>query len=157
LVTLIVKEDIDLSQVPEEYLEFRDVFSKQHTKHLLEHCPHDLSTQIEESKLLLLRSIYSLSTLELETLKEFIKENLHTRFIHSSYLPYMVLVLFVKKKDSSLCLYMDYQGLNKITRKDRYPILLVFNLLDVPKKARIYTKIDLCSAYHLVYITEGDK
>ena len=69
----------------------------------------------------------------------------------------MVLVLFVKKKDSSLCLYMDYQGLNKITRKDRYPILLVFNLLDVPKKARIYTKIDLCSAYHLVYITEGDK
>lgn len=66
-------------------------------------------------------------------------------------------VLFVKKKDSSLRLCVDYRGLNKITRKDHYPIPLVTNLLDALQKARIYSKIDLQSAYHLVKIAEGDE
>jgi len=52
-------------------------------------------------------------------------------------------VLFIKKKDGSLCLCVDYQGLNKLTQKDRYPIPLLANLLDAPKKAQIYSKIDL--------------
>jgi len=66
-------------------------------------------------------------------------------------------VLFVKKKDGSLRLCVDYRGLNRITRKDRYPILLITDLLDASKKARVYSKIDLRSAYHLVRITEGDE
>jgi len=148
---------VDLSQVPEEYLEFRDVFSKQHIKHFPEHCPYDLSIQMEEGKLLLLGPIYSLSALKLKILREFIKENLYTRFICSFHSSCGAPVLFVKKKDSLLYLYINYQGLNKITSKDKYLIPLVSDLLDAPKKARIYTKIDLCSAYHLVCIAEGDK
>ena len=66
-------------------------------------------------------------------------------------------VLFMKKKDRSLCLCVDYCGLNKITQKDHYLILLVSNLLDAPKQAQVYSKIDLCSTYHLVKIAEGDK
>ena len=42
-------------------------------------------------------------------------------------------------------------------RKDRYPIPLLNDLLDVPRKARIYSKIDLKSAYHLVCIAKKDK
>ena len=45
---------------------------------------------------------------------------------------------------------MDFRGLNKITQKDRYPLLLITDLLDTPQKARIYRKIDLRHAYHLV-------
>jgi len=45
---------------------------------------------------------------------------------------------------------VDYRGLNKISKKDRYPLLLITDLLDAPGKARIYTKIDLRHAYHLV-------
>jgi len=44
-----------------------------------------------------------------------------------------------------------------MTRKDQYPIPLLSDLLDAPNKARIYSKIDLRSAYHLVHIVEGDK
>jgi len=66
-------------------------------------------------------------------------------------------VLFVKKKDGSLRLCVDYQGLNRITHKDRYPIPLITDLLDAPKKARVYSKIDLRSAYHLVRIAEGNE
>ena len=52
---------------------------------------------------------------------------------------------------------MDYCGLNTITCKNRYPILLVSDLLDALAKARYYTKLDLKHAYHLVRITDGDE
>ena len=50
---------------------------------------------------------------------------------------------------------MDFRALNKVTKKDRYPLPLILDLLDAPRKAQIYSKIDLCHAYHLVRITEG--
>ena len=101
--------------------------------------------------------IYSLSALELQTLREFLDENLKTEIIRTSNSPCGAPVLFVRKKDSSLRLCVDYWGLNKMTRKDRYPIPLLSDLLDAPNKARIYSKIDLRSAYHLVRIAEGDE
>ena len=48
-------------------------------------------------------------------------------------------------------------GLNRISKKDRYPLPLLSDLLDTPKKARVYTKIDLCHAYHLVRIADGEE
>jgi len=98
-----------------------------------------------------------LSKFEQEALKEFIDENLTNEFIHSTSSPHEVLVLFIKKKDRSLWLCVDFHGLNKITKKDQYPLSLISDLLDSPHKACIYTKIDLRHAYHLVCITEGDK
>jgi len=64
--------------------------------------------------------IYSLSALELQTLWNFIDENLKTRLIRPSQFPCGASILFVKKKNSSLRLCVDYWGLNKITRKDHY-------------------------------------
>jgi len=98
-----------------------------------------------------------LSQFEQETLKQFIDENLTNGFICSMFSPHGAPVLFVKKKDGSLRLCVDFRGLNKITKKDRYPLPLISDLLDSPCKARIYTKIDLRHVYHLVHIAEGDK
>ena len=66
-------------------------------------------------------------------------------------------VLFVKKKDGSLHLCVDFCGLNRIFKKDHYPLPLISNLLDSPCKAWVYSKIDLCHAYYLVCITNGDE
>jgi hypothetical protein len=52
---------------------------------------------------------------------------------------------------------MDFRGLNAITRKDKYPLPLITDLLDAPRAAQIYTKIDLKHAYHLVRIATGDE
>jgi hypothetical protein len=52
---------------------------------------------------------------------------------------------------------VDFRGLNAITRKDKYLLLLITDLLDAPRAARIYTKIDLKHAYHLVHIATGDE
>ena len=147
----------DLSGLPEEYREFSDVFSKTKADTLPEHRPYDLRIELEDGAVPPLGPIYSLSQLELDTLREYIEENLRSGFIRPSNSLCRAPVLFVKKKDGSLRLCVDYRGLNKITRKDRYPLPLVSDLLDAPRKARIYTKIDLRHAYNLVRIAPGDE
>ena len=102
-------------------------------------------------------TIYSLSTSKQEALKEFIEENLNMGFIQPTSSLHSVLVLFVKKKDSSLCLCVDFCDLNCISKKDHYPLSLISNLLDSPCKAQVYSKIDLRHTYHLVCIANGDK
>src|SRR5258707_10372963 len=62
-----------------------------------------------------------------------------------------------RKKDGSLCLCIDFCTLNRVTEKDRYPLPLIPDLLNSPGPARIYSKIDLKHAYHLVQIVEGDE
>ena len=71
--------------------------------------------------------------------------------------PHGALVLFIKKKDKSLRLCVDFCRLSKITKKDQYLLPLITNLLDSPSKAHIYTKIDLRHAYYLVHIAKGDE
>jgi len=152
-----ISEKIDLSAIPEEYHEYADVFSKSKAETLAPHHPYDLRIDLEKDSHPPVGTIYSLSKFEREALKEFIDENLINRFIRSMSSPHGAPVLFVKKKDGSLRLCIDFHGLNKITKKDRYPLPLISDLLDSPRKARIYTKIDLRHAYYLVRIAKGDE
>jgi len=101
--------------------------------------------------------MYSLSQTKVQALREFLDENLCIGFIRPSKAGHSVPILFVKKKDGSLRLCVDFHGLNCLTKKDHYPLLLISDLLNAPGKARIYTKIHLQHAYHLVQIAEGDK
>ena len=78
-------------------------------------------------------------------------------FIHPSSSAHATPVLFVCKKDGSLCLCVNFRGLNKITKKDRYLLSHISDLLDAPSHAKVYTKIDLWHAYHLVRIADRDK
>ena len=102
-------------------------------------------------------TLYSLSPVELSALQTFIDENLTTGFIRPTASSHAAPGLFVKKKDGSLHLCVDFRGLNKITKKDRYPLSLISDLLDSPSRAKIYSKIDLRHAYHLVRIALGDE
>ena len=92
-----------------------------------------------------------------EALKEFIEKNLNIDFIQPTLSLYSVLVLFVKKKDGSLYLCVDFCGLNHIFKKDCYPLLLISNLLNLLYKAWIYSKIDLCHVYYLVHIADSNE
>ena len=150
-------EPIDLSNVPSVYHEFADVFSKVKADTLPPHRSFDLKISLEDGSLPPYGPIYSLSQTELQALREFIDDNLSTGFIRPSTSPHGAPVLFVKKKDGSLRLCVDFRGLNKISKKDRYPLPLISDLLDSPRKANIYSKIDLRHAYHLVRIAEGDE
>jgi hypothetical protein len=153
----LTKTLIDLSGIPEDYHEFADVFSKGKAETLPPHRPYDLKIDLEEGGAPPPGRMYSLSPLELEALRIFIDENVRSGFIRTSNSPHGAPILFVRKKDGSLCLCVDYCGLNKITKKDHYLLPLISDLLDTPQKAHLYTKIDLCHAYHLVQVSDGEE
>ena len=150
-------EPSDLSHLPPEYHEFADVFSETKACSLPPHRPYDHKIELEDGKAPPFGPIYSLSEAEHKALEQIVTENLRSGFIRSSNSPAGAPILFVKKKDGSLRLCHDFCSLNKITRKDKYPLPRITDLLNAPRKARIYTKIDLRSAYNLVRIAKGNK
>ena len=148
---------INLSGVPPDYHDFADVFSKSKADMLAPHHEHDLKINLEEGTSPPLGATYSLSASELDFLHAFLHEHLAIGFIHPSSSAHAALVLFVCKKDGSLCLCVDFQGLNKITKKDHYPLPHISDLLDALSHTKVYSKIDLWHAYHLVCIANGNE
>jgi len=148
---------LDLDIFPLEYHNYADVFSKAKASELPPHCDYNLKINLEEGTSPPLGTLYSLSLVELSVLWTFINKNLNTDFICPTASSHAAPVLFVKKKDGSLCLCVDFQGLNKITKKDCYPLPLISDLLDSPSCAKIYSKIDLWHVYHLVQIALGNE
>jgi hypothetical protein len=90
-------------------------------------------------------------------LHEYLDENLEKGFIQHLKSPTNAPILFVKKKDGSLRICVDYCGLNQLTIKNHYLLPLISRLLDQLSHAKVYTKIDLHGAYNLVRIREGNE
>ena len=144
-------------QIPKPLHPYLDAFSKQKAITLLPCCPYDHSIDLEDGTSPPFGPIYSLSKVEQLALHNFLDKNLANEFIHPSQSSTGAPILFIKKKDGSLHLAMDYHSLNHITKKDCYPLPLIPNLLSQLHTTHLFMKIDLCSAYNLVYIAEGDK
>lgn len=147
----------NLDNIPSFYHDFTDVFNEGLSDNLVLHRPYDLKIKLEEGSSPTHTRLYHVSDSELDALKSFIKENIRWGFIAPSTSPYTASVLFIKKKTGELRLCIDYHALNKITKKDHYPLPLISELLDSPRRAKVYTKLDLCHAYHLVRIAKGDE
>ncbi|MBW0587675.1 hypothetical protein O181_127390, partial [Austropuccinia psidii MF-1] len=92
-----------------------------------------------------------------DTLRAYISENLEKGFIHTSSSSTGAPSLFVKKKDGGLCLCVDYCKLNAVTRKNKYPVPPMNQLLNVLNGSSIFSKIDLRGEYNLLRIKEGDE
>ena len=145
------------NKVPSEYHDLLLAFSKTKADTLPPHRTYDLSIELDPGKQPPFGPIYSLSELELKALSEWIEENLSKGFIRASSSPAGAPILFVKKKDGSLRLCVDYRALNNITIKNRYPLPLIPEALDRLRKATVYTKLDLRGAYNLVRVKSGDE
>jgi hypothetical protein len=85
-----------------------------------------------------------------------LKELLDLELIRPSVSPWGVPVIFLKKKDGSLRLCIDYRDLNRAIVKNRYPMPQIDDLFDHMKGAAVFSKIDLRSGYHHLRIKEGD-
>ncbi|KAL9251810.1 Transposon Ty3-G Gag-Pol polyprotein-like protein [Drosera capensis] len=93
---------------------------------------------------------------ELKELKTQLEELLEKGYIRPRVSPWGAPVLFVKKKDGSMRLCIDYRELNKITIKNRYPLPRIDDLFDQLQGASVYSKIDLRSGYHQLHIKTYD-
>ncbi|KAD3641324.1 hypothetical protein E3N88_30548 [Mikania micrantha] len=99
---------------------------------------------------------YRMAPTELKELKEQLEELLDLGFIRPSVSPWGAPVLFVKKKDGTMRLCIDYRELNKITIRNRYPLPRIDDLFDQLQGAKCFSKIDLRSGYHQLKIKDSD-
>ena len=99
---------------------------------------------------------YRMAPAELKELKSQLEEMLEAGFIRPSTSPWGAPVLFVKKKDGSLRLCIDYRQLNKDTIKNKYPLPRIDDLSDQLQGAKVFSKIDLRSGYHQLKIKTED-
>ncbi|GJS50412.1 putative reverse transcriptase domain-containing protein [Tanacetum coccineum] len=102
------------------------------------------------------RAPYRLAPAEMKELPEQLKELSDKGFIRPSSSPWGAPILFVKKKDGSFQMCIDYRKLNKLTVKNRYPIPRIDDLFDQLQGSSIYSKIDLRSGYHQLRVREED-
>ncbi|MBW0559069.1 hypothetical protein O181_098784 [Austropuccinia psidii MF-1] len=145
-------EEVDtvMKVVPSVYHQYLDVFSKVKAEKLPPHIKLEVYLPP-------VGVIYSLSKKESDTLRAYNSENVEKGFIRPSSSSTGTPVLFFKKKDGGLRLCVDYHKLNAVTRKDKYPVPPMNQLLNVFNGSSIFSKIDLCGAYNLLRIKEGDE
>ena len=98
-----------------------------------------------------------MALIELKELKEQLQELLDKGFINLSISLWGALVLFVKNKDGSLRLSIDYRELNKLTIKNKYLFTRIDDLFDQLQEVVIFSKIDLRLGYHQLKIKEEDR
>jgi hypothetical protein len=99
---------------------------------------------------------YRMAATELAELKKQLNELEQKSYIRPSSSPWGAPVLFVKKKDGSMRLCVDYRALNEVTVKNEYPLLRIDDLFDQLKGDKYFSKIDLRSGYYQLRIHPGD-
>ncbi|GKB18325.1 putative reverse transcriptase domain-containing protein [Tanacetum coccineum] len=102
------------------------------------------------------RTPYRLAPSEMQELSNQLQELADRGFIRPSTSPWGAPVLFVKKKDGSFRMCIDYRELNKLTIKNRYPLPRIDDLFDQLQGSSVYSKIDLRSGYHQLRVRDED-
>ncbi|KAL0150331.1 hypothetical protein M9458_054333 [Cirrhinus mrigala] len=143
--------------IPSDYSDLLEAFSRTKAARLPPHRPGDCAIDLVPGTSPPRGRVFPLSRAESEAMNSYIQEELAKGFIAPSTSPASAGFFFVKKKDGGLRPCIDYRGLNEITVKYRYPLPLVPSALEQLRSARIFTKLDLRSAYNLIRIRAGDE
>uniref|UniRef100_A0A3P9I9W9 ribonuclease H n=1 Tax=Oryzias latipes TaxID=8090 RepID=A0A3P9I9W9_ORYLA len=148
---------VDLASIPSCYHDLKAVFSKSNASALPPHRPYDCAITLLPGAPLPKGRLFNLSGPERSAMEQYIQEALSLGHIRPSSSPVGAGFFFVAKKDKTLRPCIDYRKLNQITVKDKYSLPLISSVFDSVQQARIFTKLDLRNAYHLVRIKEGDE
>ena len=146
-----------LQHVPNKYHSWASVFSPTDVDQLPPHRPYDISIELENGTAPPFGPMYRLTQAERDALSEYIESNLKKGFIRRSTSSAASPILFVRKKTGDLRLCVDYRGLNAITKKNRYPLPLIDDLLDRVQGCKVFSVLDLKNAFNLIRIKEGDE
>jgi hypothetical protein len=155
--SLVLDDNLD-SEVDDFTIEEDDhVFSETAFDFLPERRKWDHAIKLEHEPSPGFRKVYPMTLTEQTEMDAFLEEVLATGCIRQSRSPLGALVSFIKKKDGKLRFVQDYRALNAITRKNRYPLPLIDNLINWLKGAHYFTKLDVHWGYNNVHIREGDE
>jgi hypothetical protein len=143
--------------VPTSLHSYADVFSETAFDSLPEHRKWDHAIELEREPSPGFRKVYPMTLTEQMEMDAFLEEALATGRIRQSKSPLGAPIFFIKKRDGKLRFVQDYRALNAITRKNRYPLPLIDDLIHRLKDARYFTKLDVRWGYNNVRIREGDE
>ena len=150
-------ESSEETTIPKAYRELANVFSPSNANSLLSYRDEDHAIELEPGKPPPFGPLHNLSEYQLQTLRWQIDKNLANVFIRSSKSSAGAPVLFTRKPDGTLRLFVDYRGLNSLTIKNRYPLPMIDEILDHLSGARVFTTIEVKNAYYGLRIREGDE
>jgi hypothetical protein len=143
--------------VPDSFHDFEDVFNEHAFDSLPERRKWDHAIELEREPSPGFRKVYPMTLDEQAEMDTFLEEALRTGRIRPSKSPIGAPVFFIKKKDGKLRFIQDYRALNLITRKNRYPLPLIDDLIHRLKDAKYFSKFDVRWGYNNVRIKEGDE
>ncbi|KZV14332.1 hypothetical protein F511_43689 [Dorcoceras hygrometricum] len=150
-----VKKDIlNLVDIP-VVCEFADVFPDE-IPGLPPYREVDFSIELMPGTQPISKAPYRMAPIELKELKEQLEDVLAKEYIRPSVSPWGAPVLFVRNKDGSMRLCIDYRQLNKATVKNRYSLPRIDDLFDQLQGSSVYSKIDLRSGYHQLRVRDED-
>ncbi|KAL0541388.1 hypothetical protein IC582_021430 [Cucumis melo] len=156
LASVVDTREVDVSLSSEPVVrDYPDVFPEE-LPGLPPHREVEFAIELEPGTVPISRAPYRMAPAELKELKVQLQELLDKGFIRPSVSPWGAPVLFVKKKDGSMRLCIDYRELNKVTVKNRYPLPRIDDLFDQLQGATVFSKIDLRSGYHQLRIKDED-
>ena len=145
-------------EIPDEYKRHSRVFSEEESHRFPLSRPWDHTIELKEGAPEAINCKIIPTTMEEdEALKKFIKEQLERGYIQKSKSPYASAFFFIKKKDGKLRPIQDYQKLNQYTIRNKYPLLLIPELIAQVKDASIFSKFDIHWGYNNIRIKEGDQ
>jgi hypothetical protein len=148
------KKELEIKDIP-IVREFLDVFPED-LPGLPPDCEVEFSIDLVSGTAPISKAPYRMAPAELKELKGQLEEFLDKGFIRPSASPWGAPVLFVKKKDGSMRLCIDYRELNRVTIKNKYPLPRIDDLFDQLQGAQVFSKIDLRSGYHQLKIKSED-
>lgn len=147
---ILTSEEVKL-RLPFEYHDYLDVFDRDKADELPPHRPYDHKLEFmddsDRSKMPRSR-IYPMSGHKLEQVKKYLDEHLKKGFIVPSKAPFASPVLFAEKPDGGLRFCVDYRRLNQITKRNRYPIPLIDEVLARVQGCKYLTKLDIIAAFN---------
>ena len=139
-------------------MSFLKAFSRADADVLPPHRPGvDNEIHLEPGQRLPMGPLYGTPREELLLLRKTLTELLDKNFIRVSPSPASSPILFARKPGGGLRFCVDYQALNAITRKDRYPLPLIRETFRVIAKAKWFTKLDIIVAFHKIRVKEGEE
>ena len=148
----------NLDKLPEAYAAYRSMFEPEAAARLPKHTKFDHAITLKEGSKPPFGPIYSLSQVELETLREYLERMLREGKIRPSESPAGAPILFVPKPNGrGLRLCVDYRKLNATTIPNRYPLPLMQELQDMVAGCMVFSKLDLKNGYNLLRIKPGDE
>ncbi|KAH7551035.1 reverse transcriptase [Bipolaris maydis] len=149
--------DEPLLAIPAEYRtsEFKELFEENEATDLAEHQDWDHEIILEEGAKLSPGGMYPIAPEHDAELRDYLQKNLKKGFIRPGSGPMASPILFVKKPNGKWRLCVDFRRLNSVTRKNRYPLPLITELMDRLQGAKWFTKFDVREGFYRIRIKEG--